>query len=134
MKYLLDTDICIFIIRKRPKSVFDILRQQAIGSVGISSVTYSELCHGAYKSQNREKNLSALEAFTAPLEVVPYDAIVGLTYGKVRRNLEQKGMPIGPLDLMIAAHALSLGLTLVTNNTREFERVEELNVINWLKP
>lgn len=134
MKYLLDTDICIFIIRKRPESVFEILRQQAIGSVGISSVTYSELSHGAHKSHNPEKNLSALEAFTAPLEILPYDASIGLTYGKVRSYLEQKGMPIGPLDLMIASHALSLGLTLVTNNTREFERVEALNVIHWLEP
>lgn len=132
MKYLLDTDICIFIIRKRPESVFHILRQQAIGSVGISSITHSELCHGAHKSQNPKKNLIALEGFTAPLEILAYDAAVATTYGKVRRELEQKGQPIGPLDQLIAAHALSLGLTLVTNNTREFTRIEGLHVINWL--
>jgi tRNA(fMet)-specific endonuclease VapC len=132
VKYLLDTDTCIFIIRKRPQNVFDELRRQRIGAVGISSITYSELCHGAYKSAHPQKNLRALEGFVAPLEVLPYDAGIAATYGKVRRNLEEKGLPIGPLDQLIAAHALSLRLILVTNNTREFERVEGLHVVNWL--
>ncbi|MGZ0656903.1 type II toxin-antitoxin system tRNA(fMet)-specific endonuclease VapC [Coraliomargarita sp. W4R72] len=132
MKYLLDTDICIFIIRRRPESVFAKLRKLTVGSVGISSITYSELYFGAYKSQNPEKNLSALETFTAPLEILPFDADAAKTYGKIRRQLEQQGLPIGPLDQLIAAHAHSLNLTLVSNNTREFSRVEGLRLENWL--
>ncbi|NEP84636.1 MAG: type II toxin-antitoxin system VapC family toxin [Okeania sp. SIO3B3] len=132
MKHLLDTDTCIFIIRKRPESVFEILRRQELGTVGISSITHSELCHGAIKSQQPEKNMSALEAFTAPLEILPYDAAVGRSYGQVRSELEKRGTPIGSMDLLIAAHALSLDLTLVTNNTREFKRVKDLKLANWI--
>lgn len=134
MKYLLNTDICIFIIRKRPESVFEKLRAQSVGSVGISSITYSELCHGAYKSQNPKKNLAALKNFTAPLEILSYDDAVAPVYGKVRQKLEQLGLPIGPLAPLIAAHALTLNLTLVTNNTRKFERVDGLKIENWLTP
>lgn len=132
MKYLLDTDICIFIIRRRPAAVFERLRAETIGAVGISSITYSELCHGAYKSAAPERNLSALQGFVSPMEILAYDAEVAPTYGRVRRELESKGLPIGPLNQFIAAHALSLDLTLVTNNTREFERVEGLRVETWL--
>lgn len=132
MKYLLDTDICVFIIRKHPQSVFSKLRQQAFGEVGISSITHSELLYGAYKSQSPKRNLAALEQFLIPLEIISYSSEVSFYYGKVRTALEKRGQPIGPLDTMIAAHALSLNLTLITNNTREFSRVEDLHLQNWL--
>lgn len=132
MKYLLDTDICVFIIRKHPQSVFSKLRQQAFGEVGISSITHSELLYGAYKSQSPKRNLAALEQFLIPLEIMSYSSEVSFYYGKVRTALEKRGQPIGPLDTMIAAHALSLNLTLITNNTREFSRVENLHLQNWL--
>ena len=100
--------------------------------IGISSITYSELCFGAFKSREPERNLSALEEFVAPLEILAYDDSVCHFYGEVRRKLELLGLPIGPMDTLIAAHALSQGLTLVTNNTAEFSRVEGLHVDNWM--
>jgi tRNA(fMet)-specific endonuclease VapC len=130
--FLLDTDICIFMIRKRPESVFDRLRKQSVGQVSISSITHSELYHGALKSEHPKKNLAALDEFVTPLKILPYDSGVSLFYAKVRHALEKKGQPIGPLDTLIAAHALSLNLILVTNNTREFKRVSGLQVQNWL--
>lgn len=132
MRYLLDTDICIFIIRRRPESVFKKLREQPAGTVAISAITHSELCHGALKSSNPKKNLAALEEFLLPLTVSPYEGDTGVFYGKVRSHLERSGQPIGPLDTLIAAHALSLDLVLVTNNEREFGRVPDLRVENWL--
>ncbi|MDA9764070.1 MAG: type II toxin-antitoxin system VapC family toxin [Opitutales bacterium] len=131
MRYLLDTDICIYIIKKKPESVFDKFRRCSIGDIGISSITYSELCFGVYKSQNVDKNLGALEGFVAPLEIAPYDETVCHYYGQVRCSLEKIGKPIGPLDMLIASHALSLGVTLVSNNIKEFDRIEGLNVENW---
>lgn len=132
MKYLLDTDICIFIIRRRPESVFKKLREQPAGAVAISAITHSELCNGALKSSSPEKNLAALEEFLLPLTVLPYEAETALFYGKTRSHLERVGQPIGPLDTLIAAHALSLDLILVTNNQGEFGRVPDLRVENWL--
>lgn len=132
MKFLLDTDICIFIIRKRPESVFARLREQSVGQVGISSITHSVLYHGVLKSENPKKNLAALEEFVTPLQILPYSAEISSSYAKVRRSLETKGTPIGPLDTLIAAHALNLKLVLVTNNTEEFKRVAGLKVENWL--
>ncbi|MDA0347691.1 MAG: type II toxin-antitoxin system VapC family toxin [Verrucomicrobia bacterium] len=131
MKYLLDTDICIYIIKKRPESVFARFRKCAIGDIGISSITYAELCFGVYKSQNVEKNLEALGGFVAPLEIIPYEQPACLAYGKVRSELENAGQPIGPLDTLIASHAVSLGVTLVTNNIKEFNRIESLKVETW---
>jgi tRNA(fMet)-specific endonuclease VapC len=132
MRFLLDTDICIFIIRKQPQSIFERLTKYQVGEIGISSITYSELCFGAFKSREPERNLSALEEFVAPLEILAYDDSVCHFYGEVRRKLELLGLPIGPMDTLIAAHALSQGLTLVTNNTAEFSRVEGLHVDNWM--
>lgn len=132
MKYLLDTDICIYIIRKKPQKIFERFKGMTVGDVGISSVTYSELSFGVCKSANPERNQEALMQFVSPLEVLPYDDSVGPFYGSVRSKLELLGLRIGPLDTMIASHALSLGLPLVTNNEREFCRVEGLTVENWL--
>jgi len=131
MKYLLDTDVCIYIIKKKPETVFERFRKCVIGDIGISSITYSELCFGVFKSQNIEKNLEALGGFVAPLEIIPYEQSSCLSYGKLRSSLESAGQPIGPLDTLIASHAWSLGVTLVTNNIKEFNRIKDLKVETW---
>ena len=130
MNYLLDTNICIYIINSRPANVLQRFHQERIGNIGISSITASELTYGVIKSGS-EKNRLALEMFLAPLEIYSFDESVIWQYGEVRANLEKQGKPIGALDTMIAAHALALNTILVTNNTREFSRVEGLHYENW---
>lgn len=134
MLYLLDTDICIYLIKRRPPQVLRRFQTYALGAIGISSVTLAELHYGVAKSQFPERNRLALEAFTLPLEILPFDAAAAAAYGQVRAALERQGRPIGAMDLMIAAHALALKAVLVTNNTREFERVPALKVENWVCP
>lgn len=132
MKYLLDTNICIYIIKQNPKNVlarFDVIQ---IGDVAISSVTLAELSYGVEKSQHAQKNRAALEEFIIPLELVLFDKEATDHYGKIRTFLEKQGTTIGPLDLMIAAHALSLDAILVTNNIKEFARVPNLKLENWV--
>jgi len=129
--YVLDTDICIYLIKKSPPEVIKKFKTLLPGEVGISSVTMAELCYGANKSQYPAKNLAALQNFVLPLEVLPFDDRAANIYGEVRCLLEKQGTPIDALDLMIAAHAKSLGVTLVTNNTREFSRVAALKIVNW---
>lgn len=131
MKYLLDTNICIYIIKKKPEIVLHKFKSHSLGSIGISTITLAELQYGIRKSSIPEKNLMALNQFITPLEVHDFDYYASIQYGIVRANLEKKGTPIGPLDTMIAAHAFSLGSTLVTNNTKEFKRIEGLKVENW---
>jgi tRNA(fMet)-specific endonuclease VapC len=131
MTYMLDTNMCIYLIRRRPPQVLEHFQRRTIGDIGISTVTLAELHYGAAKSQFPGRNQQALEAFILPLEVVPFDAAAAAAYGPVRAALERQGTPIGAMDMMIAAHALSLRLTLVTNNTREFARVQGLSVENW---
>ncbi len=131
MKYLLDTNICIFLIRQKPAAVLARFQQQSPDDVGISSVTLAELRYGADKSARPSQNHTALNAFVVPLSVAAFDAHAADIYGKVRADLERRGTPIGPLDTLIAAHALRLGTTLVTNNTSEFSRVPGLNLANW---
>jgi tRNA(fMet)-specific endonuclease VapC len=111
--------------------VLEHFQRRTIGDIGISTVTLAELHYGAAKSQFPGRNQQALEAFILPLEVVPFDAAAAAAYGPVRAALERQGTPIGAMDTLIAAHALSLRLTLVTNNTREFARVQGLSVENW---
>lgn len=130
MKYLLDTDICIYVINARPKRVLDRFRKQTVGDLGISSITASELAFGVAKSGSA-KNRSALEEFMLALEVAQYDLRAALIYGEMRAGLERRGTVIGPLDMLIAAHALSLDTTLVTNNDKEFRRVPALRWENW---
>lgn len=130
MRYLLDTNICIYIINNRPEKVLQRFRKERIGNIGISSITASELTYGVIKSGS-ERNRLALEMFMAPLEIYPFDESVIWQYGEVRANLEKQGKPIGALDTMIAAHALALNTILVTNNTREFNRVNGLHYENW---
>ena len=131
MTYMLDTNMCIYFIRRRSPQVLEHFQRHTIGEIGISTVTLAELHYGAAKSQFSERNRQALEAFTLPLEIAPFDAAAAAAYGPVRAALERQGTPIGAMDMLIAAHALSLRLTLVTNNTREFARVQGLSVENW---
>ena len=133
MKKMLDTNICIYIIKNRPQSVLDELKKCDVGDIVLSSITVSELMYGVHKSQFVEKNLKAIEHFLIPFDVVNYDYKASLEYGKIRATLEQKGQPIGSLDMLIAAHAKSLGVVLVSNNMKEFERVEGLDVENWVR-
>lgn len=131
MKFLLDTNICIYIIKKKPKQVVDHFQRNKPGDIGISTITLSELTYGAEKSQKKSQNRLALLQFLATLEIVPYDAAAAEHYGIIRSELERTGQPIGALDLLIAAHARSANLTLVTNNVKEFSRVSALNIVNW---
>ena len=132
MNYILDTNICIYIIKRKPQIVFDRLKQIPFGRVGISVITLSELVYGANKSAFPEKNLQALKQFLIPFELFQFDYNCAIEYGKIRSDLERKGTPIGPLDMLIAAHAKSLGHILVTNNEHEFSRVAGLKVENWV--
>lgn len=132
MNYLLDTNICIYLIKRKPPEVLQRFLQLQPGSVFISSVTTSELYYGAQKSQRVQTNLEALNNFLLPFRIVDYDESASFLYGELRADLEKRGQPIGPLDMMIAAHALSLDVPLVTNNTKEFERVRGLKLENWV--
>jgi tRNA(fMet)-specific endonuclease VapC len=131
VKWLLDTNVCIAVIRQRPESALRRLRGKQVGQVGLSTITLAELEFGAAKSQQPARARAALSEFLLPLEVVPFDEAAADAYGTVRAAMEKKGRPIGPLDTLIAAHALALGTVLVTNNTREFRRVPGLSVEDW---
>ena len=128
--YMLDTNICIYVINARPPTVLARFRQERLGSIGVSSVTAAELAFGVAKSGST-RNREALEMFLAPLEAMPFDASAIWHYGELRAGLERHGPPIGALDTMIAAHALASNTILVTNNTREFARVPGLRLKNW---
>lgn len=129
-RYLLDTNICIYIINRKPPEVFRHFDGLSVGEIAISSITGAELAHGVAKSGS-PRNQQALEKFLTPLDILPFDAQAMQHYGRLRAQLEKQGTPIGPLDTLIAAHALALGCTLVTNNLREFERVPGLSLENW---
>jgi tRNA(fMet)-specific endonuclease VapC len=131
MRYMLDTNICIYLIKRRPPAVIDRFLRCDVGQVAISSVTLAELQYGVAKSQFPKKNAEALQAFLLPLEILPFDDAAGAAYGPIRVDLEKRGVSIGAMDLLIAAHALSLDITLVTHNTREFSRVHGLRVESW---
>lgn len=131
MKYMLDTNICIYLIKQRPARVVLELAKQEVGEVGVSTITEAELRHGVARSQNFERSQAALERFLLPLVVADFDSSAARAYGLIRASLERQGTPIGPLDTLIAAHALSLDVILVTNNEREFRRVPRLSLANW---
>ncbi len=129
---LLDTNICIHVINARPPAVLERFRQHRMGEIGVCSVVAAELAYGVAKSGST-RNRQALEMFLAPLVILPFDEAALWVYGDLRAELERKGTPIGSLDTMIAAHALSQQSTLVTNNTREFARVPGLALENWVQ-
>ena len=131
LKYMLDTNICIFTIKNRPEEVREAFKRNS-GQLSISTVTLMELIYGAEKSANPERNLADVEGFAARLEVLPYDTQAAAHSGQLRAELARIGKPIGPYDQMIAGHARAQGLILVTNNLREFERVPGLRVEDWV--
>ena len=131
LRYLLDTNICIDVIKRRPESLLDRFNENA-SHLGISTVTLAELLHGAEKSSQPQRTLSVVEDFCSRLDVLDYGIKAAQHYGQIRAALEPRGMPIGVNDLHIAAHARSEGLTLISNDLREFERVEGLLYENWV--
>ncbi|MBI3711592.1 MAG: type II toxin-antitoxin system VapC family toxin [Burkholderiales bacterium] len=131
LRYLLDTNIVIYVIKRRPVEVLEIFNQNS-SRMAISAITLSELFHGAEKSQRVSENLYAIEDFCSRIEVLSYTAKASQHYGAIRNALEKAGKPIGVNDVHIAAHARSEGLTLVTNNMSEFARVPALQVENWI--
>ena len=131
MNYLIDTNICIYIMNQSPPEVIQKFKNFEIGQIGISSITVSELNYGVAKSQQKKKNAKRLEEFLTPFMILPYDENASKYYGTIRSHLESQGKVIGPLDMLIAAHAVSEDLTLVTNNEKEFQRIESLKVENW---
>ena len=131
MKYMLDTNIMIYVRNNQPKKVFQIFKEHKAGDLCISSITLAELEFGVRNSSNPQMNQSALMSLLASVMVVPFDSSAAIEYSEIRFDLEKKGKMIGPYDLLIAAHAKTLNLTLVTNNEREFKRIEGLKVENW---
>ena len=129
---MLDTNICIYIIKKKPISVFQKFESLPVGTVAMSLVTHGELKFGALRSNNAQKALDILDELAAYIPVLPMPIDAAKDYADIRANLSAKGMPIGNNDLWIAAHARALGHTLVTNNVKEFERVNNLKLDNWV--
>lgn len=131
MKYLLDTNICIYIIKKNSQSVLDKFQSLTLGEIGISAITVAELEYGVYKSQKQQQNREALATFLIPLQIISYDIQATQVYAQLRGELEKKGTVIGAMDMLIASQAISLQVTLVTNNLKEFSRIPNLLLENW---
>ena len=129
---LLDTNICIYIIKRKPAEVLNHFQKYHPGDIGLSSITLAELHYGVAKSQSQQRNTEALSEFLIPFEILPFGNEAAQAYGVIRASLEREGNVIGAMDLLIAAHAISLNAVLVTNNTREFERVPGLKLENWV--
>lgn len=128
---MLDTNICIYVIKKKPEQVRFRFQEKLNSGLCISSITLAELEHGVQNSSNPLKNEQSLLRFLLPLSILPFESSAAIEYGAIRAHLQQKGTPIGPMDMLIAAHARAERLILVTNNVREFERVPELEIENW---
>ena len=133
MTYMLDTNICIYAIKNKPEQVFQRLQSNLPKGLCISAITLAELEHGVEKSVNLEKNQMALVQFLSILEVLPFDDLAAVEYGNICAYLQKRGTPIGTMDMLIAGHARAEELVLVTNNVREFERVPELKLENWVE-
>lgn len=131
MKYMLDTDICVYLIKKKPENVLINLHSHIGDGIAISAITLAELMHGVEASAYPEKNLLALNQFLAIVEILPFDDEAAAEYGKISASLRRQGTPIGAMDMLIAAHAKAKRLIIITNNVREFERVEGLDLENW---
>ncbi len=133
MKYLLDTNICIYIINEKPEKVLRKFEQYHVSEFGVSSITHTELQYGVEKSKNKNTNQNALDEFLLPLAILPFQGKRLVTcHGEIRTLLESKGKTIGPLDTLIAAHALDLNLTIISNNIKEFSRIPRLKCENWI--
>lgn len=134
MKYLLDTNICIYIINEKPKKVLRKFERYPVYDFGISSITHAELQYGVEKSEHKNTNQDALDEFLLPITILPFQGKrVVKCCGEIRVSLESKGKTIGPLDMLIAAHALSLDLTIISNNIKEFSRIPKLKSENWTR-
>ncbi len=131
MKYMLDTNICIYAIKHKPDTVIKKFLSHDPEELCISAITYAELMHGVEKSMAVEKNRVAMSLFLSPITILQFDERAAEEYGRIKAELEKKGTPIGPMDTLIAGHARSSGLILVTNNTGEFSRVTGLAVEDW---
>jgi len=131
MKYMLDTNICIYLIKQKSRNVLKHFESHGVGDIGLSSITLAELRYGAAKSRHSEKNRQALDEFILPLEIAEFDEKAAEKYGTIRTLLEKDGRIVGPMDMLIGAHAMSLRATLVTNNTREFTQIRKLKVVDW---
>lgn len=132
MRYLLDTNICIYIINQRPPQVVQKMRQYPLGELVISTLTVAELAYGMAKSRHPERNQQALAQFLTPFELLDFSVEAAQEYGRLRVALEDQGTPIGLVDMLLAAQAISHQLVLVTNNTREFGRIAHLPLENWV--
>ena len=133
MKYILDTNICIYIINQKPAKVLRKFERYPVYDFGISSITHAELQYGVEKSEYKTINQAALDEFLLPLTILPFQGKrVVKCYGEIRTSLESKGQTIGPLDMLIAAHALSMKLTIISNNIKEFSRIPKLKCENWV--
>lgn len=132
MKYMLDTNICVYLIKKKPENVLTNLYSNIDEGVAISAITLAELIHGVEASAYPEKNMLALNQFLSIVDILPFDDEAASEYGKICAMLRRQGTPIGAMDMLIAAHAKAKGLIIVTNNVREFERVEGLGLENWV--
>ena len=132
MRVLLDTNICIYMIKNKPPEIRKHFEQFVPGDIAISSITVAELQYGVEKSAAREKNALALEAFFLPLKLAAFDTDSALVYGKIRSALEKQGTPIGGMDMLIAAQAIAQNVTLVTHNLKEFSRVPGLKCETWV--
>lgn len=132
MKYMLDTSIVIYVIKHKPESVLQKFQSLEPSDFCISSITLAEIEYGISKSSRPDRNRFAFDMFISGIDILSFDDAAASEYGPIRAGLERKGTPIGPNDMLIAAHAKSLGFTIVTNNVREFERVEGLKVENWV--
>ncbi len=133
MKYLLDTNICIYIINKRPVTVLDNIRSKHPDEISISSITIAELNYGAERSQNPHQNRIAILEFLIPFSLLDFDQRAASYYGIIREKLESKGTPIGPMDLLLVSQATAYNLIFVTNNIKEFKRIDYLRLENWLR-
>ena len=131
LKYMHDTNICIYAIKNKPIEVIKNFLEHDPNEICISSITYAELMHGVEKSQLADRNRAAIMFFISTIDILDFDVYAADVYGKIRADLERKGTPIGPLDMLIAAHAKAEKLIIVTNNTREFLRVDGLEVEDW---
>lgn len=130
---MLDTNICIDLLRRRSSNALKHIEKCNIGDICISSITLAELQHGVVKSSNFPKSAEILSCFLTDIEILSFDSNAAVWYGQHRAYLESKGTPIGPMDMLIAAHASSLDITLVTNNMREFKRIKGLKLENWIR-
>ena len=133
MNYLLDTNICIYIIRKKPPVVLKRVKSKQPGQIAISTITLAELEYGITRSRYPDRNRVALLELLIPFTILDFDQAASVEYGRIRSSLETRGKPIGPMDLLLAAQATSHGLVLVTNNEKEFKRVKGLRIENWTK-